>query len=123
MPPRASGRHGPKTRNEKGYVRLYVKPHRGKYEHRVVMAEMCVEFCFYELQSDGLPAGFTVEHQDHVRTHNCRENLVLLQEIIHNYLSSHTKVARNRFLRYDGTVDWAAVVGSAPPEQHDQAPF
>ena len=111
MPAKGSGRNGSKTRNEKGYIRLYTKEHRNKYEHRVVVSKMCAEWCFYPLEADGLPAGFTVEHQDHNRTHNCGENLILLQEIIHNYLSSHTKLYREAFRRYDGSVDWAKVCG------------
>ena len=117
MAARGSGANGAKTRNEKGYVRLYTKPHRGKYEHRVVMAERCKEFCFYPLEADGLPAGFTVEHLDHKRTHNCGENLMLLQEIIHNHLSAASRWAQPH-IRYDGSVDWAKVVGVA-----DEVPF
>jgi hypothetical protein len=110
LPAKGSGIHGSKTRNEKGYVRLYIKEHRGKYEHRVVVAKMCAEQCFYPLEADGLPAGFTVEHQDHNRTHNCPENLILLQEIIHNHLSAASRWAKP-YLRYDGSVDWNTVCG------------
>lgn len=112
MPARGSGKNGAKTRNEKGYVRLYTQPHRGKYEHRVVMSERCREFCYYPLADDGLPVGFTVEHIDHNRTHNCGENLMLLQDIIHNHLSAWSRWY-SPFRRYDGSVDWVKVVGVA----------
>lgn len=73
---------------EKGYKRFHKGPNRGKYEHRVVMAELCGEWCWYPLNlSTGLPEGFTVDHLDHDRQHNCHQNLVLLQKEIHDHLS------------------------------------
>lgn len=73
--------------NAKGYVRLSTGPLRGQYEHRAVMAGMAREFCYYPLEANGLPRGFQVEHVDHKRTHNCAENLLLLDARIHDHLS------------------------------------
>jgi hypothetical protein len=56
-------------------------------EHRAVLARLCRERCFYPLEKDGLPKGFTVEHQDHDRVHNCYQNLILLSKVIHDHLS------------------------------------
>lgn len=73
---------------DKGYVRVSrVGPTRGKYVHRIVMAEMCKEFCFYPLLDDGIPSGMTVEHLDHKKVHNCGGNLLLLDITIHNHIS------------------------------------
>src|SRR5690348_3714508 len=74
--------------NDKGYLRYSRSgPHRMKYVHRVVMAEMCAQLSYYPLNpSTGLPDGFTVEHCDHIRTHNCPANLLLLDIRIHNAL-------------------------------------
>lgn len=70
---------------------------RKKYQHRVVMADMCREFCFYPLDPrSGIPSGMTVEHQDHRRTHNCRANLILLDIHIHNHLSWCSWLNRDR---------------------------
>lgn len=74
----------------KGYLRYSSAPHRHKYVHRVLMSEMCREFCFYELGDDGLPYGFTVEHIDHNRQHNCTGNLLLLEKVIHDAISWHS---------------------------------
>jgi len=87
--------HGPGVRlNEKGYLRYSAGPNRDRYVHRVVMSRLCTEFCYYPLDQTtplgrptGLPWGFTVEHLDHNRTHNCPGNLLLLQTEIHNHLS------------------------------------
>jgi hypothetical protein len=77
-----------KTLNEKGYVRLWRKPHYGRYEHRVVMAELCRKGCSQPLEEKtGLPEGMVVHHQDHVRTHNCHQNLMLMDKAIHDALS------------------------------------
>lgn len=97
---RGSGRNGLRTLNEKGYVRISHGPDRGKYEHRVIMAALCAEFCYYTHSPlwdyrAGLPLGFHVEHIDHVRTHNCPSNILLLQDVIHNAISrAHGAVMR-----------------------------
>lgn len=100
-----SGRHaqrfGPGVYiNEKGYLRHSAGPLRGRYYHRVVMASLCAEFCYYPVQADGfIPDGFTVEHVDHIKTHNCPENLLLLEESIHNAISRHTREYQCRCFR------------------------
>lgn len=75
----------------KGYVRLKSGPNRDRYEHSVVMGEMCKELCFYPIDWLGMPkwpgVKFTVEHMDHNRTHNHRGNLMLLDKRIHDHLS------------------------------------
>ena len=74
--------------NAKGYARYGSGPHKGKYVHRVVMAQLCAVQSYYPLDpSTGLPADFTVEHVDHSRAHNCTCNLLLLDLRIHNSLS------------------------------------
>lgn len=75
------------TKTKKGYKRLNHKPYRGMYEHRVVMAKLCSEFCVYPLEGDGLPAGFHVHHVDYDGMHNCPGNLLLLDRRIHDYLN------------------------------------
>jgi hypothetical protein len=71
----------------KGYLRFHVPPFRNRYVHRVQMAVLCREFCYYELMPDGLPFGLTVEHLDHNRSHNCVDNLILLDTRIHSHIS------------------------------------
>lgn len=54
--------------------------------HRKVMYEACLEMCYYPLNGN-LPEGFTVEHCDHNRQHNCIENLLMLDKRIHDFIS------------------------------------
>jgi hypothetical protein len=76
------------TLNDKGYLRYSSGSLRGRYVHRVVMAKMVAEMSYYPANAQsGLPPGFTVEHLDHCKTHNCPSNLLLLQIEIHNALS------------------------------------
>lgn len=75
------------TLTSKGYLRHTAGPIRGRYVHRETLAVLCRVWCYYPLAADGLPAGFTVEHLDHRRAHNCHTNLILLQKEIHDYLS------------------------------------
>ncbi len=96
-PPRGRGRGV--GGHAKGYLQI---THRGPWRnwlvHRKVMLEMCMEMCYYPLPmgKNGhptLPEGFTVEHCDHHRQHNCPENLMLLDKRIHDWISlehSHT---------------------------------
>lgn len=73
---------------DKGYVRLNHGANRGKFEHRAIMGALCLVRCFYPLNDrTDLPDGFTVEHVDHDKQHNCPNNLLLLQVEIHNHLS------------------------------------
>lgn len=70
-----------------GYVQIIRRgPWRGWLEHRKVMYEACQEFCYYLLNGN-LPEGMTVEHLDHKRSHNCIENLMLLDKRIHDAIS------------------------------------
>lgn len=72
----------------KGYLQII---RRGQWEwwlvHRKVMYEAYLELCYYPLNGN-LPAGFTVEHLDHNKQHNCRENLLMLDKRIHDWISS-----------------------------------
>jgi len=81
--------------NEKGYVRLKSQPDRGMYEHRALMRELlrhrriCASYVFPagSIGRDGLPVGFSVNHFDQNKTHNCFGNLQLLQNCIHSAIS------------------------------------
>lgn len=72
------------TVTAKGYKRITAGSYRNEYEHRVIMFKATVEFSFY---GPGIPPGFTVEHVDHNRQHNCLQNLLLLESSIHNACS------------------------------------
>jgi len=81
---------GGRPLNTKGYVRLKTRENRYKYEHRVVMERLlqeplCAEYVFPERGK--IPEKMTVEHLDHVRTHNCHQNLMLLEKCIHDSIS------------------------------------
>lgn len=72
----------------KGYRRFYSGPDRGKYEHRVMMRELCKVWCYYPLdERSGLPVGLDIHHVDYDKLHNCSRNLILLDSRIHVYLS------------------------------------
>jgi len=83
--------------NDKGYLRHSSGPHRSRYVHRQVLANLCAVWCYYPLDpATGLPFGFTVEHLDHRRAHNCIDNLILLDIRIHNYLSWSSWLNKDR---------------------------
>lgn len=85
MPAKGSG-SGIHT-HAKGYLRISRRgPWRNWLVHRKVMLEACQEFCYYPVDGN-LPPGMTVEHLDHNRQHNCRENLMLLDKRIHDAIS------------------------------------
>ena len=88
---------GPGSRiHAKGYVQITRRgPWYGWLEHRKVMLEACRRGCYYDV-SAGLPEGFTVEHLDHNRRHNCLGNLLLLDKRIHDHLSYWTWLASGR---------------------------
>jgi hypothetical protein len=69
----------------KGYP-VYTRrgPLRKKLVHRVVMAAMCAEYCYYPLAEDGLPAGFDVHHLDFDKLHYCGGNLLLIEASLHS---------------------------------------
>ena len=79
------------TTTAKGYVRVTAGPNRHRYEHRVVMAVSlrigCPAWLLPLLNGDGLPEGFHVHHIDGRRAHNCPQNLMLLEAVIHDHLS------------------------------------
>lgn len=58
-------------------------PLRNKLMHRLAMADLCREWCYYLLKEDGLPAGFDVHHVDFNRLNYCSCNLLLLQTKLH----------------------------------------
>jgi hypothetical protein len=67
------------------------------------MLDMCLEQCYYVLPigKNGLPTlpeWATVEHVDHKKQHNCRENLMLLDKQIHDAISlSHAMMMRQAY--------------------------
>ena len=70
----------------KGYLRQSQAPK--KYQHRLVMESLCSEFCYYPPSpKSSIPSGFTVEHVDHNKQHNCYHNLLLLDVRIHRHIS------------------------------------
>jgi len=85
------------TFNDKGYIRIWYGKNRLKYAHRVVMANVlryrriCLPHVFPKLESDGLPAGFHVNHFDWDKTHNCAANLQLLQDCIHDAITQSSR--------------------------------
>jgi hypothetical protein len=107
--------HGPGTRlRHDGYVQITRHgPWRWCLEHVKVMLEACREMCYYPVE-DGLPPGFTVEHLNHNRAHNCMCNLMLLDKRIHDVLSIEHRWRRSRALRAEnaayaadgGVPDW-----------------
>jgi hypothetical protein len=90
------------------------------------MAQAAREFCYYPLAADGLPVGFTVEHVDHHRTHNCLSNMLLLQTSIHNWCSRATRSYRTRAGRLDGLAEMVATmrrIAKREAEALDPVPF
>jgi hypothetical protein len=91
-----------------GYVQIIHRgPWRGWLEHRKVMLEMCREMCYYPIEDGKLPAGFTVDHLDHRRQHNCPENLMLLDKRIHDALSlAHAQTVKELRESVIAMPDW-----------------
>lgn len=80
----------------KGYVRITRRgPDRNKLVHRMVMAAMCREWCYYPLGLDGVPEGMEVHHQDFGHAHNCRPNLVLLDPFLHLHMDRAPRSQRD----------------------------
>jgi hypothetical protein len=79
------------TVNSKGYYRYTAGRNRGKYLHRVLVTQLCLQQCYYTLDEQGWPilegSYFTVDHVDHNRQNNCHCNLLLLQKEIHDACS------------------------------------
>ena len=74
--------------SDKGYLRYRSAPHRNKYVHRVVIEDELknpIGLCFTPGQS--IPTGFTVDHVDHNKQHNCQGNLILMEKKIHDVIS------------------------------------
>lgn len=68
----------------KGYPRYSRRgPLRDKLVHRVVMAGMCAEFCYYPLGKNGIPGGFDVHHIDFDKRNWCHCNLLLIEHRLH----------------------------------------
>lgn len=79
-----------------GYIQVTRRgPFRGWLEHRMVMYLAMKNGLSYYPVNGNLPEGFTVEHLDHNRQHNCMCNLMLLDKRIHDHLSStHAKTVQ-----------------------------
>lgn len=76
--------------NEKGYVRITSGKDRHKYAHRAVferllLSPLCASYVFPV--PGVIPPGMVVHHNDHCRTHNCPENLMLMSTNLHNAVS------------------------------------
>lgn len=103
---------GLSTRKD-GYVVVTRRgPDRGKLQHRMVMAEMCREWCYWPLGEGGIPEGFDVHHQDMQRGHNCRSNLVLLDHLLHQHMDRNGRSNRDRMADGKYGVQPVAPVGS-----------
>jgi hypothetical protein len=91
--------------NEKGYVRITAREHRNKYQHRQVMEELlehplCADYVFPD--KGVIPKGMTVDQMDHRRTHNCHQNLMMLQDVIHNAISrAYRKYMSEHWLEWE----------------------
>lgn len=100
MPAKGSGKGYIITR--RGYVMISRRgPDHGKLEHRVVMARMCREWCYWPLNGDGLPEGMEVHHHDFKRDHNCPSNLILMDPALHLHMDRLPRSERDRLA--DGT--------------------
>lgn len=85
---------GGRTLTKKGYVRITAGVHRHKLEHRVVIETLPGPLAL----NRPLREGEEVHHIDFKRDHNCPENLLLLDEAIHDYFSiRHAKHMRKFF--------------------------
>jgi hypothetical protein len=76
----------------KGYLQITRRgPDRNKLVHRAVMSTLCREWCVYPLNpKTGLPDGLEVHHVDFDKRHNCPENLMLLDPVLHKFVHVHT---------------------------------
>jgi hypothetical protein len=82
MPAKGTGRGW--CLHAKGYPMVTTRgPNRNKLVHRVVMAAICREWCYYPLGPDGLPPGFDVHHLDFNKLNFCYCNLLLIQTELH----------------------------------------
>ena len=105
--------------NETATCATHAAPIAVQFVHRTVMAELCAVSCVYPLEpKSGLPAGLTVEHLDHVKTHTCHGNLILPDKVIHDYISNamwrngcYLRVARMPRLQCTiGTARWTGAL-------------
>lgn len=94
----------------KGYPRYSRRgPLRDQLVHRVVMAAMCQESCYYPLGKDGLPPGFDVHHVDFNKRHWCGCNLLLIEHTLHYHADRDRRLwnqARHFEETDDGPPDW-----------------
>lgn len=106
MPARGSG-SGIRI-HMKGYPQ-YVRrgPLRGKLVHRVVMARLCAEFCYWPLAEDGLPPGFDIHHVDFNKRNWCHCNLLLMDKVLHSYADLDRRMERHaRCFELADAPDW-----------------
>ena len=89
----------------KGYPRYSRRgPSRDRLVHRVVMAAMCRESCYYPLAEDGLPPGFDVHHVDFYKRNWCHSNLLLIEHMLH-YHADRSRRALNQGRHFEDTDD------------------
>ena len=88
--------------SDKGYLRYSSGELRHKYVHRNVVELLLVDpigLCFRLGQ--GIPEGYTVDHMDHNKLHNCPGNLLMLQKCIHDVISrSHQQYINDHWEEY-----------------------
>lgn len=110
VPPLKNGKH----RTSKGYVRYSAGPHRNKYEHRVVVGKMVDALSYYSHTPGEPPVSYilrgkerrlVVHHVDGNRSNNHPENLMLMDESIHNNL----RAFRFSRARAAGAPDWVVM--------------
>ena len=73
------------TITKKGYVRITAGEHRDKLEHRVVVENLMLTDPRFNRE---LAPDEEVHHLDWNRAHNCPQNLLMFQEVIHDAIAS-----------------------------------
>lgn len=113
MPRPARGPLGPgRQLTAGGHVRLTAGPDRGQYEHRVVFRDALREWNMWGLSNipqtvlgtitfksgrkRKVTTGWHIHHMDFNKQHNCRYNLLALDEAIHNAMTSDGQVRNER---------------------------
>ena len=96
----------------KGHMRYSAGPHRGKYVHRVLVADLCREWCYWGEGGvcGGIPPGWDVHHLDGDPQHNSLGNLCLVPHEFHSILTRLEEKWRRAWMeRY-----WAGGGGQVP---------
>lgn len=70
----------------RGYRRITSGPHRHEYEHRRKINALLEEKPHFIFGSQ-LPESMHVHHQDFRKWHNCYPNLLVIENVIHDYIT------------------------------------